>query len=64
MTNALFFWAVLPETAHRPLEEMRYLFTEAPLFVPSMDKARFAAGQDLERRAEEVSQKQELAHVN
>ncbi|UPK93714.1 hypothetical protein LCI18_004649 [Fusarium solani-melongenae] len=63
-TNALFFWAVLPETAHRPLEEMRYLFTEAPLFVPSMDKSRFAAGQDLERRAEEVSQKQELAHVN
>ncbi|EEU38170.1 uncharacterized protein NECHADRAFT_95992 [Fusarium vanettenii 77-13-4] len=63
-TNAIFFWAVLPETAHRPLEEMRYLFTEAPLFVPSMDKARFAAGQDLERRAEEVSQKQELAHVN
>ena len=27
-TNALFFWAVLPETAKRPLEEMNYLFTK------------------------------------
>ncbi|KAF4463918.1 sugar transport STP1 [Fusarium albosuccineum] len=63
-TNAIFFWAVLPETAHRPLEEMRYLFSEAPLFVPSMDKAKFAAGQDLERRVEEVEQKQEMSHHN
>ncbi|KAJ3516219.1 hypothetical protein NM208_g14871 [Fusarium decemcellulare] len=63
-TNAVFFWAVLPETAHRPLEEMRYLFSEAPLFVPSMDKAKFAAGQDLERRVEEVEQKQEMSHHN
>ncbi|KAH6871714.1 general substrate transporter [Thelonectria olida] len=64
MTNALFFWMVLPETAHRPLEEMRYLFTEAPLFVPGMDKSKFAAGQDLERRVEEVEQKQDISHHN
>ncbi|KAJ6447024.1 MFS sugar transporter [Purpureocillium lavendulum] len=57
-TNAIFFWAFLPETAKRPLEEMRHLFTEAPLFVPTMDAARFAAGEDLERRVEEVEQKQ------
>ncbi|KAF4983530.1 hypothetical protein FZEAL_1065 [Fusarium zealandicum] len=63
-TNAIFFWAVLPETAKRPLEEMRYLFTEAPLFVPSMDMAAFAAGEDLERRAEAVEQKQEATHFN
>jgi len=57
-TNAVFFWAFLPETAKRPLEEMRHLFTEAPLFVPTMDSSRFAAGEDLERRVEEVEQKQ------
>jgi MFS family permease len=57
-TNALFFWAVLPETARRPLEEMRYLFTEAPLFVPGMDESKFA-GRDIERRVEEVEHKLE-----
>ncbi|KAK2678996.1 hypothetical protein RAB80_004177 [Fusarium oxysporum f. sp. vasinfectum] len=42
--------------------EMRYLFTEAPLFVPLMDQAKFAAGQDLERRVEKAEQTQELEH--
>ncbi|KAG6034620.1 hypothetical protein E4U41_006482 [Claviceps citrina] len=58
-TNALFFWCLLPETAHRPLEEMRYLFEEAPVFVPSIDSAKFVAGQDLQRRVGEGAQKQE-----
>ncbi|KPM34092.1 hypothetical protein AK830_g12482 [Neonectria ditissima] len=62
-TNALFFWAVLPETAKRPLEEMRYLFTEAPLFVPTMDTKKFQAGMDLERRVDEAEQKQGIDHV-
>jgi hypothetical protein len=57
-TNAVFFWAVLPETARRPLEEMRYLFTEAPWFVPSMDSKKFAIA-DIERRVEEQEQKRE-----
>ena len=35
-TNALFFWAIQPETAKRPLEEMNYLFTNAPIFIPTM----------------------------
>jgi hypothetical protein len=39
---------------------MRYLFTEAPLFVPGMDESKFAS-RDLERRAEEVEQK--LSHT-
>ena len=52
---------VLPETAKRPLEEMRYLFTEAPWFVPSMDKSHFKAGEDLERRVEEVEHEQEMS---
>lgn len=51
---------VLPETARRPLEEMRVLFTEAPWFVPSMDKSRFVAGEDLERRVEEVEHGKEV----
>jgi MFS family permease len=29
-TNALYFWATQPETKKRPLEEMNYLFTNAP----------------------------------
>ncbi|PKS12564.1 hypothetical protein jhhlp_000772 [Lomentospora prolificans] len=57
-TNAIFFWAFLPETAKRPLEEMRYLFTEAPLFVPTMDMGQFSSN-ELERRVAEVETKQE-----
>lgn len=56
-TNAVFFWAMLPETAKRPLEEMKYLFTEAPYFVPGM-KMRDFATYDLETRAHEVEAKQ------
>lgn len=37
---------------------MRYLFTEAPLFVPTMDRGA-AYAYDLERRVEEVKQKQD-----
>jgi hypothetical protein len=29
-TNAVYFWATQPETKQRPLEEMNYLFTNAP----------------------------------
>lgn len=36
-TNALFFWAFLPETARRPLEEMSVLFSSTSWFVPSRD---------------------------
>lgn len=60
-TNAIFFWALLPETAKRPLEEMRYLFTEAPWFVPMMNKADYDL-HDLDRRVEEVERKQGIGH--
>ena len=50
---------------------MRYLFTKAPLFVPTMDMEKFRAGQDLEIRVEEVQHekeevaaKQQMAHYN
>lgn len=36
---------------------MRYLFTEAPLFVPTMDVSQ-AYAYDLERRVEEAEHKQ------
>lgn len=58
-TNAVYFWCVLPETSKRPLEEMRYLFTEAPIFVPTMKRDHVISG-DLERRAEEVERKQQV----
>ncbi|CAI6331022.1 unnamed protein product [Periconia digitata] len=61
LTNAIFFWAVLPETAKRPLEEMKYLFTNAPFFVPGM-KGQDYSPHDLERRVEEVEAKHEYAH--
>jgi hypothetical protein len=58
-TNAIYFWCVLPETRKLPLEEMRYLFTEAPIFVPTMDRSKARSG-DLERRVEEAERKQEV----
>src|ERR1700750_2117545 len=56
ITNALFFWAFLPETKKRPLEEMNYLFTNAPLFVPTMKASDFRAT-DLEARVAEIKEK-------
>ncbi|EUC46044.1 hypothetical protein COCMIDRAFT_25826 [Bipolaris oryzae ATCC 44560] len=56
LTNAIFFYCFLPETAKRPLEEMKYLFTNAPLFVPGMNKHDFVP--DIDRRVEEVAAKQ------
>merc|ERR1712070_1191969 len=34
-TNALFFWALMPETKKRPLEEMNALFSETQWFIPT-----------------------------
>lgn len=64
ITNALFFWAFLPETKKRPLEEMNYLFKNAPLFVPGMKESDFRT-HDLERKAEVYEEKQghNMAHV-
>ncbi|ESZ94440.1 MFS sugar transporter [Sclerotinia borealis F-4128] len=61
-TNTLFFYLFLPETARKPLEEMNYLFTHAPILVPGTDKARYNAGYaaDIERRAQEIGEKGEI----
>ena len=62
-TNAIFFWAFLPETARRPLEEMNYLFTHAPWFVPGTSKNEYISG-DIERKLEELrGEKQGVVHV-
>ncbi|KAF2650830.1 general substrate transporter [Lophiostoma macrostomum CBS 122681] len=61
-TNALFFWAVLPETAKRPLEEMNYLFTNAPWFVPGISRTDFRT-HELEHRVEEIETKQGTTHT-
>lgn len=37
---------------------MRYLFTEAPWFVPTMDMSKFKTGESLERKVEEVVNKE------
>ncbi|GAB7358525.1 hypothetical protein MBLNU230_g2588t1 [Neophaeotheca triangularis] len=58
-TNAIFFWCILPETAKRPLEEMNYLFTNAPLFVPTMNMKDFAS-HELDSRAQNLEKKGSL----
>jgi hypothetical protein len=65
-TNAAFFWAILPETKKLPLEEMNYLFTNAPWFVPGTDKAAYRADYegDLERRAQEFAEKGNVTAIH
>lgn len=55
LTNAIFFWAFLPETARRPLEEMNYLFENAPWVVIGTSKDSYISG-DIERRLEHAAQ--------
>ncbi|EPE30673.1 MFS general substrate transporter [Glarea lozoyensis ATCC 20868] len=66
-TNALFFYLLLPETKNLPLEEMNYLFTNAPYLVAFTDKKTYNAGyaDELERRALEIQEKgQVVEHIN
>ncbi|KAF4964818.1 hypothetical protein FZEAL_10837 [Fusarium zealandicum] len=58
-TNAACVWAFIPETKQLPLEEMNYLFTHAPWFIPGVDKAQYTADyqRDLEERAEKLDNK-------
>lgn len=62
LTNAVFFYLILPETKRLPLEEMNYLFTHAPWIIARADPASYRANlaADVERRAEEIREKGEL----
>ncbi|KAJ5811710.1 hypothetical protein N7474_008011 [Penicillium riverlandense] len=60
-TNALFFYALLPETKKVPLEEMNYMFSHAPWIVPGIRKEDYLP-HDLERKVEEQEVKQDTAH--
>ena len=63
-TNAVFFWATLPETRKVPLEEMNDLFKRAPLFVPGSEVAHIWQTGDLERRAGDIErEKVPVSHV-
>jgi len=59
-TNAVVFYLFLPETARLPLEEMNYLFANAPFLVAGHSKDAYKAGyaEDLERRATEIQEKE------
>lgn len=51
-TNAIFFWALMPETKKRPLEEMNNLFANTSWFVPT---ANIPKQSDLEARVQEIA---------
>lgn len=61
LTNALFFWLTLPETARRPLEEMNYLFNNAPWIVVGTSKDSYAS-HDLENRLNEITAEAQVKH--
>ena len=62
-TNALFFWAFLPETRKVPLEEMNELFQNAPVFVAGKDMSQYRTP-DLQRRVADIAdEKGEISHV-
>lgn len=52
ITNAIFFWAFLPETKGRPLEEMNELFSSNSWFVAGKTTRRHHS-RDLENRLHE-----------
>jgi hypothetical protein len=52
-TNALFFWALMPETRGIPLEELDTYFESMPLFVPGTQGAE---GYDASTRERELAE--------
>ncbi|KAL2703072.1 hypothetical protein AAEP93_007370 [Penicillium crustosum] len=55
-TNAVFFWAMLPETKQLPLEEMKSLFTESPWFIPNSAKSEYLVS-EARIRAQQIKDK-------
>ncbi|KAI5286717.1 hypothetical protein KEM52_001884, partial [Ascosphaera acerosa] len=61
-TNALFFWAFIPETANVPLEDMSYLFEHAPWFVPAVNMKDYVRPRDVESKIDELKVDQTTSH--
>jgi len=62
LTNAIFFWLILPETARRPLEEMNPLFEQAPWIVVGKSKNTYQP-RDLENiQREIIEDKRHMSH--
>ncbi|KAJ5460569.1 uncharacterized protein N7458_002121 [Penicillium daleae] len=61
VTNAIFFWAFLPETKGIPLEEMNRLFKETGWFVPAHKGKRQTT--ELAVTQKEIEEKSGTAHV-
>lgn len=61
-TNAIFFWAFMPETAKRPLEEMNALFARSSWFVPTMNREDFKT-HDLEHKLAEKEEEEKAIAV-
>jgi len=57
ITNAIFFWAFMPETKMLPLEEMNALFSGTSWFVPAM--AKRAPISELDARVREARMEKE-----
>ncbi|KAG9252710.1 general substrate transporter [Emericellopsis atlantica] len=62
ITNALFFWSFLPETGKVPLEEMRRLFSESPLFIGSRDTSQYV-NHDVSHLAHQLDEKHQATTV-
>ncbi|GMM33033.1 hypothetical protein DASC09_003580 [Saccharomycopsis crataegensis] len=63
MSNAIFFWAFMPETRKIPLEVMDSYWKEAPYFIPSWKPSRDYA-KELDQHVEEIDIKREYEHKN
>lgn len=62
-TNAVFFWALMPESKKRPLEEMNNLFENSPWFIPTMDSKAYET-HDLENKVAGIVEKREGVAVH
>jgi hypothetical protein len=69
-SNALFFWAFLPETRGLPLEEVDEYFARVPVFVPrsrvrvgDREGEMRARGVDAVRGVEGEKEKDKVEHV-
>jgi hypothetical protein len=61
VTNAIFFWAFLPETKGIPLEEMNRLFKETGWFIPAHKRKSYIT--ELAVTRNDIEQKSAAAHI-